>query len=89
MRDFVADTHAIIWYLAEDKRLSRRARTAFLKAKADYGHVIIPSIVLVETIFLVQRRRADREAVKVMLDLSENPTAGIYIYPLNKPSLRL
>jgi len=40
MKDFVADTHAVIWYLARDKRLSRRAHTAFLKAKSGYGHVI-------------------------------------------------
>lgn len=83
MRDYVADTHAVIWYLAKDKHLSRRARSAFLKAKAGYGHVVIPSIVLVESIFLVQRRRADEEVIKVMLALSEDPTAGIYIYPLN------
>jgi predicted nucleic acid-binding protein len=84
MRNLVADTHAVIWYFAKDKRLSRKARTAFLKAKAGYGRVVIPSIVLVETIFLVQRRRANEEVVKVVLDLSENPTAGIYVYPLNK-----
>jgi PIN domain nuclease of toxin-antitoxin system len=88
MRDFVADTHAVIWYLAKDKRLSRKARAAFLKSKAGYGHVVIPSIVLVESIFLVQRRRADEEVIKVMLDLSENPAAGIYIYPLNKTVVR-
>ena len=84
MKDFVADTHAVIWYLAKDKRLSRKAHSAFLKARAGYGHVVIPSIVLVETIFLVQRRRADEEAVKIMLDLPEISTAGIYVYPLNK-----
>lgn len=84
MRDFVADTHAVIWYLSGNKRLSRKARAIFQKAVAGHGHVIIPSIVLVETIFLVQREKLDEDVVKTLLALTENPDDGIYIYPLNK-----
>lgn len=84
MRDLVADTHAVIWYLSGNKRLSRKVRTIFQKAVAGHGHVVIPSIVLVETIFLVQRERLDEEVVKTLLALTENPDDGIYIYPLNK-----
>lgn len=84
MRDFVTDTHAVIWYLSKNKRLSAKARTIFQKAQAGHGHVVIPSIVLVETIFLVQRGRANEEVIKLLLDLTENPADGIYIYPLNR-----
>jgi predicted nucleic acid-binding protein len=51
---------------------------------AGQGHVVIPSIVLVETIFLVQREKLDEEVVKTLLSLTENANDGIYIYPLNK-----
>ncbi len=84
MKDFVADTHTVIWYLSGNKRLSRKARAIFQKASAGHSHVVIPSIVLVETIFLVQRERFDKKIVKTLLSLTENPDDGIYIYPLNK-----
>jgi len=84
MRDFVTDTHAVIWYLSRNKRLSRKTRAIFQKAQAGYGHVVVPSIVLVETIFLAQRMRVDKDITKVLLALTENPADGIYIYPLNK-----
>jgi len=84
MNEFVTDTHAVIWYLSGSKRLSHKARTIFQQAKTGHGHVIIPSIVLVETLFLVQRARLGEEIVKILLTLSENHQDGIYIYPLNK-----
>ena len=83
MTDFVADTHAVIWYLSGSKRLSRKVRGVFQKAANGNSHIVIPSIVLVETLFLVQRERLNEEVVKILLALSENPNDGIYIYPLN------
>jgi PIN domain nuclease of toxin-antitoxin system len=41
MKDFVTDTHAIIWFLARSKKLSHKVRTIFQQAKAGQGHVII------------------------------------------------
>ena len=84
MINCVADTHAVIWYLSKNKRLSRKARTIFQQAQAGYGHVVVPSIVLVETIFLAQRMRVEEDITKILLALTEDPADGIYIYPLDK-----
>lgn len=84
MKSFVADTHAVIWYLSGNKRLSGKVRTIFKNAQSGRANVVIPSIVLVETIFLVQRERLDGQALKPLLTLTENPDDGVYIYPLNK-----
>lgn len=84
MIDSVTDTHAIIWYLSKSKRLSRKAHTIFQQAQAGYGHVVVPSIVLVETIFLVQRMRVEEDITEILLALTEDPADGIYIYPLDK-----
>ncbi|MCP4538809.1 MAG: type II toxin-antitoxin system VapC family toxin [Chloroflexi bacterium] len=84
MTDLVTDTHAVIWYLSRNKRLSHKARTIFQRAQAGYGHIVVPSIVLVETIFLAQRMRVKEDITKILLTLTEDPTDGIYIYPLNK-----
>lgn len=84
MNAFVADTHAVIWYLAKDKRLSHTARAAFSEAQMGQAQVAIPSIVLVEIIFLAQRKRVGEQAITLLLELTEEPTKGIYIYPLNR-----
>lgn len=53
----VSDTHAVIWYLANDPRLSAAARGVFEDA-AQQGHqVAISSITLVEMVYLVEKGR--------------------------------
>ena len=48
MAGLVADTHAIIWYLTGDPKLSRNATFALDKATAEGEIIYIPSICLVE-----------------------------------------
>ena len=84
MTEFVTDTHSIIWFLSKNKRLSGNARTIFLKAQSGYSTIIVPSIVIAETLFLIQRNRVEKMVLDVLLELPEYPHEGIYIYPLNK-----
>lgn len=84
MSRFVADTHAVIWYFSANKRLSPKVRTIFSDANRGYKQVIVPSIVLVEVFFLLQRTRVSDEVTQEILALTESPTDGIYVYPLNK-----
>ena len=57
MLSAVADTHAVIWYLSNDPRLSAAARGVFEHA-AQQGHqVAISSITLVEMVYLVEKDR--------------------------------
>lgn len=83
MRRYVADTHSILWYLAKDRRLSKRARSAFQAAKNDRAQILVPSIVLVEAIFLMQRRRIPEAQVSKLFDLSEDAEASICVVPLD------
>jgi PIN domain nuclease of toxin-antitoxin system len=54
---FVADTHALIWYLFNDLRLSTPARKAFTDA-ADAGLEIgVSSISLAEIVYLIEKGR--------------------------------
>lgn len=84
MKIYVADTHTILWYLSGNKRLSAKAKKIFKQAQMGRSQVIIPSITLVETIFLVQREKVDRDILNLLLRLSENPRESIYIYSLHK-----
>lgn len=61
MTDYVADTHSLIWYLEDSPRLSSGARECF--DACDRGEVIInvPTICLVEIIYLQEKGRIPEE----------------------------
>lgn len=54
MRTFVVDTHALVWFLARDARLSERARTVLQDPAV---RLIIPAIVLAEIKYLGSKGR--------------------------------
>ena len=56
----VADTHAVIWYLFDDARLSPRARTVIESAVERNEVIAVSAISLVEMIYLEERRRIPR-----------------------------
>ena len=47
---YVTDTHSFLWYLSEDKRLSKNAKSVFDKAENDSAVIVIPTIVLAESL---------------------------------------
>jgi PIN domain nuclease of toxin-antitoxin system len=57
----VADTHAAIWYLFADPRLSASARSAFNQAGSDGRKVLVSAITLAEMVYLVEKRRIAEE----------------------------
>ena len=88
MKHYVTDTYSALWFLTGNKRLSRRVRTAFQRAQAGFERIAVPSIVLVEAVLLWQRQRISKEIVQILLDLPEDPTAGIYVVPLTVDIVR-
>ncbi len=79
---YVTDTQCLLWYLAEDRRLPRSARPVFRAAEEGRAQIIVPSIVLVEAIFLLQRQRIPDAIVTQLLALSEQKDANFYVAPL-------
>ncbi|WP_341528618.1 type II toxin-antitoxin system VapC family toxin [Nostoc sp. UHCC 0302] len=67
MSHLVTDTHALIWYLEDSPNLSVAANEAF--DKCDRGEIIIyiPTICLVEIVYLQERRRISAN-MKYQLD---------------------
>ena len=49
----VADTHAIVWYLFDDRRLSPSARAVFEEAAADGDVVVVTTLTIVSSLFVV------------------------------------
>ncbi|MCP4167979.1 MAG: type II toxin-antitoxin system VapC family toxin [Chloroflexi bacterium] len=42
MKQYVTDTHPFIWFVTENKRLSRRARVAFQRADDGWEQIAVP-----------------------------------------------
>ena len=76
---YVADTHALIWFLEGSGRLSAAARKAMESAD---GEIVIPAIVLAEIAFLFGKKRVDTDLATVLhyVSRAENCT----IYPLDE-----
>ena len=53
----VADTHAVVWYLQGDKRLSKRARSVIDEATAVGAQIAVSTITVAELIYLIEKGR--------------------------------
>lgn len=76
-----ADTHALIWYIFDDPRLSKAAAAA-LDAAATRGRILVPSICLVELTYLIEKSRiaaAVRDRVNEILDSPNIPCSLILL----------
>jgi PIN domain nuclease of toxin-antitoxin system len=62
MAAVVADTHAAVWYLTGNPKLSVVAARALDEASASGDPILIPSISLVELTYLVEKGRLPAEA---------------------------
>lgn len=64
---FVCDTHTLIWHLQDSDSLSAKARSVLDDVEAGKAKAIIPSIVLVEMVYLAEKKRIDPELVEAAL----------------------
>ncbi|MEM4284535.1 MAG: type II toxin-antitoxin system VapC family toxin [Candidatus Caldarchaeum sp.] len=83
MGSIVADTHAVIWYLAASPKLSPIA-LASLEATAQAGDVIyIASISLVEVIYLAEKGRLPEIALQRLSNALTDPAMSFAVVPLD------
>lgn len=74
MADIVADTHAIIWYLTRDLRLSGPANNALDSTTQAGDTIFVPAICLVEIVYLVEKGRVPVSARQVLLEALDDPS---------------
>ena len=53
----VADTHAIVWYLSADQRLSARAKQFIDDAAQNDEQIAVSTITLIEMAYLIEKGR--------------------------------
>ena len=75
----IVDTHALVWFLEKNRRLSSVAQEALRDAAAD---VVIPTIVLAEIAFLYARKRVRVDLPTVIAHIAA--ASNCVVYPLDE-----
>ena len=65
----VADTHAVIWYLFQDSRLSLKARSYIEQVTLAGDQIAFSSITLAEIVYLSERNRIPVETFVQLLEI--------------------
>jgi PIN domain nuclease of toxin-antitoxin system len=73
----VADTHAIVWHLADPRRLGRGARRAFAAVDAGRWLCHVPVIALVEITLLHERSRLRMGPAQLLDAIAGHPGYAI------------
>jgi PIN domain nuclease of toxin-antitoxin system len=79
MQSVVADTHAALWFLFDDKRLASAAADALASAQ----RIFLPGICLVEITYLVEKGRLHDAVLPRLLDELDNPATTLEIAALD------
>ena len=80
----VADTHAVIWYLFDDERLSRPAKH-FMDETAKQGEQIgFSAITMVEIVYLIEKARIKPNTLKRLLEAIEESDAVLMELPVTR-----
>ena len=75
---YLADTHALIWYLNEDQRLSATARTIFEKAEQGEASIIITTISLLELFYVCTKRNLFLQFTEILRRLHQSINYVVY-----------
>ena len=76
--NYVTDTHPLIWSLFAVNRLSPLARDLFARTNQGEHRIIIPAVVIAESIMVIERRRVDGTVAELLQGLELLQATGSY-----------
>ncbi|MCU0574795.1 MAG: type II toxin-antitoxin system VapC family toxin [Syntrophobacteraceae bacterium] len=83
MSDYVTDTHSLIWYLEDSPRLGEEARQCFEACDRGESIIFVPTICLVEIIYLQEKGRIPAEMKRLLDEELTKGSAGIFLSDLS------
>ena len=83
MSAVVADTHTIIWYLQNSKKLSPDAALALAGAINNGYAIYISAISIVEITYLVEKSKIPEIALEQLLQALTDPNVGLFVAPMD------
>jgi PIN domain nuclease of toxin-antitoxin system len=79
----LADTHALLWYLYDDERLSSEARAALDGAIASGFPILVSAISIIEIIYLEEKRKLSAGVTERIRHACEVETPGIEVIAID------
>lgn len=83
MKEIVADTHSLVWFLFDPSRLSAAAAAA-MNAAAN-STIYVSAISLVELAYLIDKGRFTDLALDLMIQVINDPASGVVLAPVDLP----
>ena len=84
----VADTHAALWYLYNDPRLSTVAATFIDQAASSGSRIAVSSISLAEIIYLIEKKRVPANTYADLEGALDDPDHAFSEVPRTKSVVR-
>jgi len=76
MSDLAIDTHAVIWYLAKSPEMSATARTAVNDAVSKGFLILLPTISIVEIVYLIEKNRLIPQTLTSLMPFLRLPNSS-------------
>jgi PIN domain nuclease of toxin-antitoxin system len=70
--NFVADTHALIWWFTDSPRISSRAAGIFAQCERGEHVIFIPTIVIAETLSIFDKKRISFDFKKLFRKINDS-----------------
>ena len=64
--NFVADTHALVWWFTDSPKIGSRAAKAFEKCENGEAIIFIPSIVIAEALSIFEKKSVSFDFEKLL-----------------------
>jgi predicted nucleic acid-binding protein len=87
MDTYVVDTHGLIWFIAEDHMLSKRAGQILEEAERAEVEVLIPTIVLAEITYIAQKKKVKITINEVLERIQKGD--GFVVVPFDFPIFQI
>lgn len=81
METYVADAHSLIWFIAQDERLSKLAERVLDQAEQAEVQVLVPTIVLAEITYIAQKKKVNVAMDEVLRRIEEGD--GFAVVPFD------
>lgn len=81
MSDVLADTHALVWFIADRTRLSAPALAALGTAERT-GRIVVATISFVELTYLTEKGKIDPRVLSELWKLVVDPVTPVDSHPL-------
>jgi len=84
--NFVTDTHALVWWFIESRKISSKAIEIFDKCESGENVILIPSIVLAEALSIFEKKRIHFDFRRLLKRIEDSE--NFVIIPLDYPILQ-